>query len=88
MDTDTMIHHGIACSEGLLAEVQQEEGSTQLDIECVDDEPLLALLKDVVEQGFVDCRQLARQAWMGGHLLALKLLVLGVHFPNLHLLPP
>ncbi len=55
---------------------------------CVDDEPLLALLEDLAEQGFVDHRQLDRWARMGGHLLALKELVLGIHFPNLLLLPP
>ena len=60
----------------------------QDDLERVDYLPLLALLEDVAEQGFVNRRQLARRArMMGGHLLALKELVLGIHLANLLLLP-
>jgi hypothetical protein len=88
MGTDPAIHRSTVRSEGLLAEVRREEGSIQRNNECVDDEPLLMLLEDVVEQGFVDCLQLARWARMGGRLLALKELVLGIHFPNLLLLSP
>jgi hypothetical protein len=64
-----------------------EEGRSKHNLECVDAEPLLALLEDVVEQGFIDCRLLARQARVQTQLLTLEQLVLGVHSANPHLLP-
>ncbi len=45
-----------------LAEPREEEGHMQGDLQHVDDEPLLTLLKDVAEQCFVDHCQLAQRA--------------------------
>ena len=87
MGPEPPLHRAAVRGEVLLTELGGEVGRTQHDAERVDDEPLLALLKDVAEQGFVDRVQLARRDRMGGHLLALKELVLGVHLPNLLLLP-
>ena len=88
MGHEPPLHCAGARGERLLAKLRGEVGRTQYNLESVDEKPLLALLKDVAEQGFLDRTQLARRARMGGHLLALEQLVLGVHFPNLLLLPP
>ena len=79
MGHEPALHCTTACGEGLLAEPREQEVRTQDNHRHVDDEPLLTLLKDVVEQGLIDCRQLARQARVQGHLPALEELVLGVH---------
>ncbi len=63
MGHEPALHCTTACGEGLLAEPREQEGRMQDNLQCVNDEPLLMLLKDVMEQRFVDHCQLARQAW-------------------------
>ena len=74
--------------EQLLAELGQEVGCPQCDTPRVDDNPLLAHLEDVAEQGFLDPLQLARQASNVHLLLAIKELVARIHLANLLRLPP
>jgi hypothetical protein len=79
MGTDPALHHTAARGEGLLVELGGEKGRSKHNFDRVNDEPLLPLLEDVAEQGFVDCRQLARRARVQGHLPALEELVIGVN---------
>ncbi len=82
MGTDPALHCTAARGEGRPAELGGEEGRSKHNFERVNDEPLLLLLEEVAEQGFVDCRQLARPARVQGHLPALEELVVGVNCAN------
>ncbi len=56
MGEDPPLHHATACGEGLLVEPGGEEGHSESNLERVNNDTLLALLEDIAEQGFVDCR--------------------------------
>ncbi len=66
------LHRAASCGEQLLEELWQEVGCPQRDSEHVDNDPLLAQLKDVAEQGFLDHLQLAERASKVCLLLALN----------------
>ena len=60
MGTDPALHRTAVHGEGLLA--RNSVGRSKHIFDRVNDEPLLPLLKDIAEQGFIDCCQLARWA--------------------------
>jgi hypothetical protein len=82
------LHRAALHGEQLLVELRQDEGCPQRNRKSIDDNPLLAQLEDLVEQGFLNRLQLAEWASMACLLFALKELVARIHLANLLCLSP